>query len=155
MNPIMLRRDFIKMLALLAAGAAAKPEQIAAFEKYYDINSPTCEEPFVAIDDISISGLAVTNSPLSIIFTNKVEPVITTGMNAFGGIYVWRAAPDGKIVIVPDDFRWRMQLLNAGRFETPSDQWMSSHFQGHIRYIDQSGVRRTQLITKAEGKLIS
>jgi len=34
------RREFVKTLALWAAGAAAMPEQVKAFEQYYDVNSP-------------------------------------------------------------------------------------------------------------------
>lgn len=54
----MIRRDFVKMMALLAAGASAMPEQIAAFETIYDANTPRrlglgelWSKDFVSIED--------------------------------------------------------------------------------------------------------
>jgi hypothetical protein len=145
------------MLALLAAGTASRPEQIEAFEHYYNANTPLIGGPFVAVDEISISGLAITSTPLRVRFHRMEAFELAAGLNAFGGVYVWRAGPDGKIVTEPNDFRWEMKCeythIDGGEYVI-DDEWVRQNLDGHIRYINQNGIRCTRPIVSALGRLI-
>ena len=142
------RRDFVKFLALIAAGTAARPEQIAAFEEYYEANAPRADD-LVAVDEISISGLASSASnPMNGEFYANDRPVLCCGMNLFGGVYFWRAAADSKIVVSRPDFFWRLRPAYM-------DSFSGFHLQGHVKYVDSViKVRDTVLITKLEGSLV-
>ncbi len=57
------RRGFVKFLALIAAGAAALPEQVAAFEHYYEVNTPHVASGLVSVDEIWLTGMATAPVP--------------------------------------------------------------------------------------------
>jgi len=104
----LIRREFIKMLGLLTAGLAAKPEQIAAFEQYYDRNSPQADVRLLALDELNVSGMASRSTRVLITIFREDERPVHYGMNAFGGVIRWVAGPDQKIVGAEGSLRWEI-----------------------------------------------
>jgi hypothetical protein len=139
---MMDRRDFVKFIALLAAGAAARPEQIAAFERYYDINTPAAGNGFVAVDEVILGGMATTSMPVLFTLLRDDERVMRFGYNAFGGIVRWAAMPDQKIVAASGELRWQLDQSDA-----TVKRWLT----GQINYIDQDGRRQFLDIETAAG----
>lgn len=157
------RREFVKFLALTAAGAAALPEQVLAFERYYTANTPSVA-PFIAFDEVSAAGLRLSSSlPVRMIFSKGPDMVLNAAFNAFGGIYFWRAAPDSKIVAsvsVPLTWEitvwrkgWQDQAESSGDFQLLEDAEVKRVLQGHVSYIDQNAVRHTVPIETAKGTI--
>lgn len=145
----MNRRKFVSFLALLAAGAAARPEQIAAFEKYYDANTPWLTDGgLIAVDEFYIGGLATRSMPMHWQIFRSTDCQLNLGFNAFGGIVRWVAAPDQKIITVPADFNWVLKTRDS--IEDPY-----TVIEGHILYIDQDGFRHTHVLPgDGQGRLI-
>jgi hypothetical protein len=124
---MMDRHEFVRWLAVIAAGAAALPEQIAAFERYYEVNTPQVAEGLVSIDEIFISGMATKSTPCLI---EIADPKMKFGVNLFGGILRWVAMPNGKIIRPAHLFTWRL---------TP---WPEDDvFVGQISFVDQNARR--------------
>lgn len=144
------RREFVKMLALLAAGTAALPSQIGAFEQYYNANTPSVG-PFLAIDEISFAGLSQTNSPLKVEILQGNNLLLACGLNTFGGVFLWRAQPDGKIVDNPDKVSWKMTRYWNGIATEPDDRWIQDNLHSHVRFIDSNSRRHTLPIITACG----
>ncbi len=134
----MNRRDFVKFLALTAAGAAALPQQIAAFESYYEANTPQTSEELLAVDEIWASGMASCSTVVKMIFFPEAQSGgMTLGMNAFGGMIRWAAMPDQKIIIRKRHLTWDI-----------SGNSNPSILEGHVSYIGQDRRRINQpLIT--------
>ncbi len=139
----MQRRDFLKFLALLATPAAVKPEQIAAFEHYYDLNSPK-EMPLIALDEIFVSGLAAKSTRVKIDIFRGTDLILPFGLNAFGGITRWVATPDQKIIATPSDLRWNIDFLDDGSMK---------EITGYISYIDGTGLRLSRALLYPAGSL--
>lgn len=139
------RREFIRFLALLAAGTAALPQQIEAFEKYYAANTPLTDGELIAIDLIRFSGMATKSLPILCNFYRNDQEQMSFGLNLFGGIMQWIAAPDAKIVTFTEDFYW--DLKPQGDFEP-------EFLVGSISYIDSKYVRKNIRVTKLRGSLI-
>lgn len=142
----MNRRDFVKFLALMCAGAAARPEQIEAFERYYEVNSPHTLDGLVAVDEVYLSGMAGTATPLRMgFFPNAEAGRLCLGMNAFGGIVRWAATPDQKIIIRERDIGWSIvHATSKGDVTSGPFKYIA---EGHISYIDQNGKRINLPIT--------
>src|SRR5712671_119771 len=103
----MNRRDFVKGLACLTAGASALPAQLAVFEHYYEVNTPKTLLPLAAVDEIYIAGMADHSVPAWIeVFKHGEEQALNLGLNLFGGVVRWVAAPDQKIIT--PQLRWRI-----------------------------------------------
>ena len=145
------RRDFIKFIALVAAGAAARPEQIEAFEAYYEANTPIADDlipdNLVAVDEIFLSGTAIRSMPILCEFYRNDHTVLKWGLNIYGGIIHWIAAPDQKIIAGAADFYWRIRSAT-------DDLLDFSTVNGQISYVGQDKVRKYIQITKPEGSLI-
>lgn len=120
------RRDFIQWLALIAAGAMARPEQISAFERYYEANTPQVETGLISIDEIYIGGLAQASTPVVFMTTPHR---LNLALNLFGGICRWVAQPDGKMVVTTEEFAWK--------FESHGTTLTRHMIKGHISYVDQ------------------
>jgi hypothetical protein len=142
------RREFVRFLALTAAGAAALPEQIGAFERYYDLNAAKADNGLVAVDEVFISGLAPRSLRLKIDIMHLDEIKLPLGLNAFGGIVRWASAPDQKIVVPGHELEWRINVID----EAPDFDAMR-YLTGHISYIDQDGLRMNKLLTTLRGNL--
>jgi hypothetical protein len=163
----MNRREFVQYLAFTAAGAAALPKQIAAFEQYYDVNVPRSAGPYLAMDEVSISGLVMdTSTPVRLVFYQFGHIVLNASLNAFGGVYFWRAPPDGKIIAsTADDITWKMsfasqsspyQPMLSDRLPGPIyDDWVKNNIGGQISFIDSEMRRRYIPIDKASGRLVA
>lgn len=147
----MNRRKFVSFLALLAAGAAARPEQIAAFEKYYDANTPWLTDGgLIAVDELYIGGIATRSVPMTWKVYCSTNCVLNLGFNAFGGVLRWVAAPDQKLVTVPADFNWSLKASEG------FDADPYSVIQGHILYIDQDGFRHSHILPgSGKGALVA
>jgi hypothetical protein len=141
------KREFIKSLALLAAGISALPAQVEAFERYYTANTPTSAPAgqLIAIDQIVVSGMATRSMPAFCKFYTSDQCVLPFGVNLFGGMVLWKAGADQKIITTKSAFRWRIS--------GSTDAVRSSDFVGSISYIDDGLVRRTHEIGRAEGSL--
>ena len=145
----MNRRDFVKFLALTGAGVGALPAQVEAFERYYEANTPMVDEPLVAVDEIYLSGLASRSMRISAKFFHDSEYPRHYGFNAFGGIFLWRAQADQKVVLRKEHVTWALEALDA-----PSEQWRDLGV-GHISYVDQTSVRRNLQLLDWRGSLVS
>lgn len=143
----MNRRDFVKFLALISAGVAARPDQIAAFEQYYDANTPAVERPLVAVDEIYLCGMAPRSTRLRTTFFPDAQ-AMHLGLNAFGGAMRWLAAPDQKIILRRHHVAWDIESEDASD-TAPLD----SILIGHISYIDQAKIRRNLQIRDWHGSL--
>jgi len=135
------RRAFVKFIALLAAGAAARPEQVAAFENYYEVNTPKIATGLVSVDEICIGGVATHSIPAQLEILRAGVPYLKLGVNLFGGVVRWLAAPDQKIMVSACEFGWRINNC------VPAD------FSGQISYIDQDGIRQMKFLDRCEGTL--
>lgn len=134
----MNRRDFIKFVALTAAGTSALPQQLAALERYYEINSPQVEG-LISVDEVIISGMA--DHPSIILqcdFFSNNNNVLNFGLNACGAVLRWIAAPNQQIVT--NKFRW--EIKDVGDLEN-----QNIPIYGHINYIDQQGIRHSQKLS--------
>jgi hypothetical protein len=129
----MNRREFVKFIALIAAGASALPQQIEAFERYYEANTPQDDNELVAIDEIFISGLATKSRPVQF---DLPAAMMCMGINLFGGIIRWGAMPDQKIIL---------PRLNVSWSFTPEQE--PEILKGHISFIDHNAKRHYQPIT--------
>ena len=76
------------------------------------------------------------------------EVKLPLGLNAFGGIVRWVAAPDQKIVVPGRELRWCVSLLDE-----PHETDPLRHVTGHISYIDQDGLRINKELTTLRGNL--
>jgi hypothetical protein len=142
------RREFVKFIALMSAGAAALPEQVSAFERYYDINTPRVGKQFAGVDEIMLCGTATRSVVVKANFHKEDELILPLSFNAFGGIMRWVAAPQQTIMCLPGDFSWRIEMDTGRSGEKPKDL-----FSGHVSYIDNEGFRRTKLLTELSGTL--
>jgi hypothetical protein len=140
------RRDFIRGIAVLCAGAAALPEQIDFFEKYYTANAPAGELT-AAVDELLLSGTATKSMPVHFRLYRPgsdelSRALINVGCNLFGGMMRWAAMPDQKIIVGKAGLRWRLQV---------PDDFTFDHFLGQISYVDTDLVRHYRQITTLEG----
>jgi hypothetical protein len=142
------RREFVRYLALTAAGLSALPEQVAAFERYYNLNTSNVERGLVAVDEILISGLAGMSIRFKIDIIHLDEIKVPLGLNAFGGIVRWVAPPDMKIVVPGRELKWRINPMDYFEDVDPM-----RYLTGHISYIDQGGFRMNKLLTTLRGDL--
>lgn len=142
----MNRREFIKHIACMAAGASALPEQLQAFEAYYLRNTPLMGEPFICFDEMTAIGLATGSAPVRIDILDGDNHVLTGGLNAFGGVYYWRAFQDQKIMMPLRQARWKM----SHHFDY-DDAWVNRYLNASVSYIDQDGIRVRKLIRTIEG----
>ncbi len=142
---MMDRRDFVKSLALLAAGAAALPQQIAVFERYYEVNTPKTAAPLIAFDEVSVSGMATRSVRTFINFFDGDQLLaLPVGLNAFGGIYFWRAPADGKIVT--RRLRWEITSPDVDDKDA-----LLCMVHGGFTYLDQDLVRHKGQFDACEG----
>jgi hypothetical protein len=146
------RREFIQFLALMAAGAAALPQQVAAFEKYYEANTPALMKlgDFVAVDGMTISGMATASLPLMCNFYRNDEKIMSYGVNLFGGIMHWKAVPTHEVICYPEDFFWDFK---------PGDGYEEifhpTTFVAQICFIQGTSLKRKYVtITKPRGSLV-
>jgi hypothetical protein len=146
---MMNRRDFVKFLALTGAGVGALPAQVEAFERYYEANTPMVDEPLVAVDEIYLSGLASRSMRISAKFFHDSEHPRHYGFNAFGGMFLWHAQADQKVVLRKEHVTWALEALDPA-----PEEWMSVGV-GHISYVDQTSVRRNLQLLDWRGSLVS
>lgn len=132
------RRDFVKWLALIAAGAAAQPDQIRAFEEYYDANTPRQFSSLIAVDEILVSGMSTSSLPVDFIVYRKDHMELSFSVNLFGGIIRWVPAPNQIRVIDPADLHISMDTREVAR--------TLDEIRGHISYVDQHKHRHTDPI---------
>ena len=144
----MNRREFVRFMALMSAGAAALPEQLSAFERYYDINTPQIGEQFAGVDEVFLCGCASRSVVVRASFYKEDELIMPLAFNAFGGVLRWVATPLQTIMCLPTDFSWRIAMETGHTDEKPKHI-----FSGHIGYIDNEGFRRTKLLTELNGTL--
>ncbi len=127
------RREFVRFIALMAAGTAAMPEQVEAFTHYFETNTPLTPSGLVCVDEIYIGGTATKSTVAKVQLLCDDEPVLNLALNLFGGVVRWVAAPQQMIMAVAGDLK-----LTCDKPE----------FQGQIMYIDQVGKRRTKVLTE-------
>jgi hypothetical protein len=142
------RREFIRHIALLAAGVAALPEQIAAFTQYYDRNTPAIG-PFVAIDEVYMAGMANVSTPMWLEIMCGSTTLIPLGFNAFGGIVMWRAQAEGKIVTRTGDLTWKFSQPSGLSIPDPVERTV----KGYVSYIGQDGVRKHVMLDTVSGNI--
>jgi len=132
------------------AGAAALPEQINAFEQYFTVNCPPGPGPFIAVDEIMLSGLADRSLPFKMDIFREDSLLLALGGNLYGGVIRWVASPLQTSVLKPRDLRWEITNPNQSEDDRLKDDF---YYNGHISYIDQSGLRHTHRIETSIGRL--
>jgi hypothetical protein len=150
---MMDRRQFVNFIAMMAAGgAAAKPEQVEAFQHYYEVNTPlVTDESLVAVDEIMVSGMAARSTPLRFRFWAE-RHYMPIAFNLFGGIVRWTALPDGRFMASAADVRWTVECPSCLPLD---DDWVNDVIVGHIGYIDSIGARHYRPIDCVTGNLAS
>jgi len=147
----MNRRDFVKYMALIAAGTAAQSEQIAAYLTYYEANIPQTTLPLAAIDEIFIGGKASHSVRATFQLLIQDEgPTLSFSLNLYGGIVRWVAAPDGKIVRARDEVGWHFQQFPGDLHE---GEKLSGLMDGYISFVDQDAKRHYVPVVSAIGSL--
>jgi len=144
MTIAMDRRAFIRGIACLAAGTAALPEQIDAFERYYEVNTPP-GTPLAGLDEVCIGGIASKSMPVAFEICRGDQRLLHFGINLFGGMLRWAALPDQKIIITKPNLRWRI---------TAPEAFSITDLTGQCSYIDASFVRRYVAIDRLEGWVV-
>lgn len=141
---MMNRREFAKHLALLAAGAAALPAQLSAFERLYDINTkPLGDTDLVSIEDIALGFSEPGDYAHFINIYNDQSVLYSFALNQ-RATFRYLPAPTAPMLATHRGVRWTTESYPA-QSRIP--------IMGTIRYIDQSGMIRTCLIDKADGRL--
>jgi hypothetical protein len=150
----MNRRDFIRHLAILAAGMSAMPAQVDAFEQMFELNAPrdTVGRGLLAVRHIIIGGMAKKSTPVTARFFRGQPEIHRTvacyGLNLFGGAVQWMTAPDEPIIAEsiggPFDFQWDVR---GGDGELVD----ADVLVGCVRYIDQGGMWRMAPLTPKGG----
>lgn len=142
----MNRRDFCKHLALLAAGAAALPQQIAAFERVFDINTrPLGERDLISVEDIAFGFLNPGDAAFLVQFLCADRVLYQVPINKRA---TFRTLPNPQCPMLAtlSDFRW---VVTEG-----SQQYPGAHdFIGSVRLTDQDGRIHTAPIEGASGRL--
>lgn len=147
---MMDRRDFVKFIALMAAGVAAAPEQIAAYEHYYDVNAPRlAPKGLIAVDEIWISGLASCSTAARLELVREPRCVLHFGLNLYGGVVRWAAMADQKILAPKGGLVWDL----TGHRNGESTKLRTEDFCGQISYIDPDGCRQYQSLAEGHGVL--
>jgi len=143
------RREFVKFIALIAAGAAAGPPQIAAFTQYYEVNTPKILRVPAAVDEVWISGVDTRSSRVGFYFYRGEERVQQFWLNCFGGVIRWVAHPEGKIIGEPRALRWKLEALDE-HIHLPD---VGSYLRGQISWIDADGKRHYTDLDREAGAL--
>jgi len=130
----MNRRDFIKHIAFLAAGAAALPDQILAFERSMEINAiDKIEKGLIFADDIILGGIAGHSFPMAAEFSTNGMSDLNFALNLFGGCFRWAAIPGHSLrITIPEKMIWIFDGLNT--LPEPGVD-----FAGGMRLINQDG----------------
>ena len=138
----MNRREFIRHLALIAAGSTAISQQIDALERFYEANAPAGASTLIALDDICIGGVAPVSTPLIFDLLRGDRMVLRFPWNAFGGMVRWSPMPDQRLIAAPGELRWEIRPPEAyGTHVSPSC------VEGFIGFIDSDGLRQTIPLT--------
>jgi hypothetical protein len=138
---------------LIAAGTAALPQQIEAFEKYYEANTPLLADRLIAVDEIILSGNAPYSLPVMCNFGCNDRIVMPVGVNLFGGIMRWSAMADQKIIVAEADFFWDIKH-GAPKDDNPNAEFDFRTFSGQISYVGSNLHREYVRITKPRGSII-
>jgi hypothetical protein len=141
------RREFVKFLALIGAGTSALPDQIAAFEAYYEANTPMVQEPLVAVDEVMLTGLASRSLRVFMELFADSGQSRKFGINTFGGIMRWTAQGNQTIVLRRRHLTWDIKAID------PAPVKFEHALLAHISYIDQTHVRRVLQISDWRGAL--
>jgi len=142
------RTDFIKFIARLCAGQSALPNQIEAFEKYYDANAPHADN-LIAVDEVLISGTANKSMPVVFELYKNDKKVNVCAINLFGGIYRWYTGPDQKVIAAESDIYWQVR---RNTYAVSADFFR--HYVGQISFIDSKYKRHCLTMTKAQGSIV-
>lgn len=143
----MSRSKFVRDLALLAASTAAKPEQIDAFERLFNANTPIGRQSLIAMIEGVFCGTATKSLRVKIEIFADGELKHTWAINAFGGIMRWV----GMLAqtIVAENIAWRITSLEEGITDAKAFEAMTAE----IGYIDMNLVSRTHLLKKSAGSI--
>jgi hypothetical protein len=147
--PMMNRRELVKYLALMAAGASALPAQVGAFERYYDANTPITDEPLAVVDDIWLCGNAARSTRVLATFFPGTLVELPLAINAFGGILRWSGGPGKEYILRRREVTWELKSSAGDETDVP----FADVLAGHISYIDAAAVRRTLKIHDWQGGL--
>lgn len=144
----MNRRDFCKTAAILAAGAAAMPSQIAAFEQLFDVNSRHLGNvaDLIRINEIYLGGTARVSRVVLVDFYDDERLLHLLSFNGFGGIVRLVMLPDAPMFSTRSRFRWR--ISDDGDVRT----WTNA-FRGTVTYTDSDLVVHTEEMVNFETQL--
>jgi hypothetical protein len=128
----MNRREFIQHLALIAAGAAAMPAQLAAFERLYEINTPKVATGIIRIDDMYLFFGGEPRDAAAVIKLRGSATVLPIGLNT-RATFRYVPPPDSPFLTTVDDCQWMV----TGQYRDGSH----CHFDlgGFLRFTDQNG----------------
>lgn len=152
----MTRREFVKHLALLAAGAMAMPAQIAAFERTYDVNSRIFGErtDLLAVSEFSFGFEGVPQDLMAVVsfirrsngtdLTNGTD-LIRIVMN-YRSNYRWIPQPDAPLLSTVADLQWDIDggpyawAPNSLDNQRSLTEILRQDFAGTLRFTDQEGL---------------
>lgn len=128
----MNRRDFCKTAAILAAGAAAMPSQIAAFEQLFDVNSQHLGNvaDLIQINDIFLGGTATASHVLTVEFMDSERLIEMIAFNGFGGVVRVANMPNVPKFSTIRDFHWKTTNQYTGM------GYIGGSCRGTVTYTD-------------------
>lgn len=128
----MNRREFVKYLALLAAGAAAMPAQIAAYERLYNANMPDAGSGLISVREFFCGFQGTPRDCVALVTvghgSTKAMPF---AMNTRSFLR-WVAAPDTPLLVKAEEFYWTVIDPRSGQDADPFDD-----FTGRLIVTDQ------------------
>ncbi len=150
---MLTRPEFCTHLALLAAGAAALPQQIQAFVRIYDVNTaPLGESGLIAVEDIMFGfGGVPSDITYSVQFRQGEKVIFQVALNRRAS-YRWVPTPQAPMLTTERDFNWR---VTPHHIIPPVDDERNSaeDFEGTVRFVDQDSRIRVARIAGEFGRL--
>ena len=147
---MLTRRDWLKSLAALAAGAAALPQQLLVFEQMYERNATVLPAvgSCLSIKDITFGFYGAPRDAVLLVslYDNK-RVLLQTPLN-YRATFRFAPSPDHPFLTTVANFRWEIGEYSVNPADLPGDD-----FYGTVSALDESLLLRTYTMRGASGTL--
>lgn len=141
------RNKFVHDLALMASGLGAMPQQVDAFERLFNANTPVGRRSLICMDEAMFCGTATKSLRVGIEIIADGELKHTWAINAFGGIMRWLGTW-GQWIIA-ENVAWKVTSLERD----VTDAAALAAIVAEISYIDMGLVRHTHKLKTPAGSI--
>ena len=147
----MIRREFVKHLALLAAGAAALPSQIAAFEQLYEANTRSFGErsDLIFIRDMIFGFDGVPGDVATRVSLLRGDQTLFQIALNKRATFRWVGVPELPLISPVKDLHWDIQTFAGEYLSVVRDE-----FVGTLGFLDQQDQVHTLTINGRQRRLI-